>query len=545
MASKSWTYEINDMRADCADAFMRARVYHAELQEICEYYMPHRLPTFDRSGDNGKIAEGAKRTSKLFDGTALVAAASFASNMQADWMPMFDNFFKLENGPLWPGDDDEKAQRDRGLQAVTGLAHALMPRVRLAANELFYDLLGGTGAMFLTPGDRSRNPLMASVAPLFEIAMDNGADGQVERWWWKRRHRNRHIDQLWGGDVEIGDKLASRIRNERNGMTDVVQYTYWNPREKRFDFLAWAEGCDGDKPLKTDQMRVSPWVTPRFRVAPGEIFGRGLAHDALPFVKTLNKARELALRAAAFALLGIWMHRHDGVFNPDTAVMAPGAMWKVASTGGARGASIERLPIPQNFDVSSVVISDERDQVRRVMLDADLPELKDTVRSPTEIAARLRRYERDRGGATVRLSLELIAPLAMRSIDIIEDLGLLPTKLEIDQILTMATVTAPAAAAQKTGHVERTVSWMTMVMQLFGQQALTLTADVERIIPQLGRWLGIEEQWIRSNVDKKAFQRAIAEAIAALETQNKQQAAAEAAPQPQPAAHAAYMNGGF
>lgn len=542
MAAKSWNYTLDDKKQDCHDAFQSARAYHGQLKEICQYYMPHRLPTVERSGDNGQINEGDKRTNVLFDATGVASAASFAANMQADWMPAFEQFFKLECGPNWPATADEIAARNKGLQAVTDLAHALMSPIRLNANEMFYDLFAGTGAMFIDAGDRKRQPVMGSAVPLFEMAMDVGPDGRHDRWWWKRNHRNRHIEQLWDGDVKIGNDLAQKIKNNRNDMTEIVQYTYWNQRENRFDFIAWAVG--ESEPLRQTSFRSTPWVTPRLFVAPGAVFGWGFAQIGLPFVKTVNKARELALRAAAFALLGIWMRRHDGVFNPDTAVMAPGAMWKVSDTGGTRGASIARLPIPQNFDISTVVINDEREQIRRVTLDDELPELTDRVRSPTEIAGRMRRYDRNRGGATVRLAIEMISPMARRVVDVIEGHGLLPTQLQIDDILTMATVTSPAAAAQKSGKVDRTVSWMQMVIGLFGPKSLALAGEIESLIPELGRWLGVEEKWIRSNVDKKELKQAIAQMIAEMEAADQKKSQADEAPRPVPSSEASYVNGG-
>jgi hypothetical protein len=72
---------------------------------------------------------------------------------------------------------------------------------------------------------------------------------------------------------------------------------------------------------------------------------------ALPFIKTTNKARDLALKAAAFATLGLWMSRNDGVFNPDNARLIPGGFWSVRATGGPLGASIAKLPVPENFDI--------------------------------------------------------------------------------------------------------------------------------------------------------------------------------------------------
>jgi hypothetical protein len=44
---------------------------------------------------------------------------------------------------------------------------------------------------------------------------------------------------------------------------------------------------------------------------------------ALPTIKTVNKAQELTLKAAAIQLLGIWGFRAGGTFNPDTVRLGP------------------------------------------------------------------------------------------------------------------------------------------------------------------------------------------------------------------------------
>ena len=532
-------YNLDDLRLDANDAFHVASRYHAELREIYRYFMPWRLPTSERAGNASGRTEGSRLGNEsVFDATGLSAAASFVANMQADWFPHFQPIFKAEAGPLYPADGVDEF--NRGLETATKVVHGLLPQTRVTVLEPLQDLFAGTGAMFLEKGERDHEPIRPSAVPIYEMAMANGPWGPVDRWWWKRNWKARHIPELWP-DAKIGDRLWRQIKQNRNSDVEVCQYTFWDARQKRYMLRSWTPV--DDTILRKASYRTTPWITPRMFVVPGESFGRGLAHLALPSVKSLNKARELALRAAAFALLGLWMRRHDGVFNPETAVMAPGRMWKVAHTSGPLK-SIERLDVPNNFDISNVVMKDEREQVRRVTLDDELPELADRVRSPTEIAGRMRRFDRNRGGNTVRFGAEMIVPIARRSFDISEELGILPTNLKIDQSVTQVTVLSPAAVAARAADTERLVSFLQIVAGLFGPQAVMLVSEIEKVIPKMARDMGIDANDLRTQAGTKELQDRVAQYLAQIQASEQAKAVqAKAMVEPDQMARQQYMEG--
>jgi hypothetical protein len=531
------TRSVADMRKDCADAFNRASPYHQELREIYRYYMPFREPTVQRAPDASGPSEGQTRTDYLFDGTGLSAAANYAGQVLADWMPLGQDAFKLEAGPFMPAGVD-KTKINRELAQVTDMVHALVPRVYLNLTTSMQDHFAGTSALFLTKN--SDGAIVDSAcAPVVELALEEGPNGEVWGVYWKRKHKMRHLEALWP-KANWSDKMAKAIKEARSSTDDVtiVQYVYWHTAEKKFELVVWAETIDdADHAFYREDFRTNPWIISRQYVSPGEPFGRGLAHLGLPFVKTANRGRELALKAAVFAILGIWIRRNDAVFNPDTAAYDPGAMWTVASTGGPAGPSIARLPVPQDFDITSIVMQEEREQIRKVLLDDELPIEADAVRSATEVAGRLRRYQRNRGGLGARLPYDLIAPMVTRLSDLLYEIGALPTAVKIDHILTKLIMTAPAAAAQRAHKVESTVNWLQMVTMLLGPQAVMLTAEIESLIPELGRWLGVDERHIRTKMEASQLAELIAATVAA---QQKQAAAPK---QPAPSPQQAYMNG--
>lgn len=523
-------------RQDMQDAFMKARLYHAELNEIYRWFMPYRQSTSQRSPEGQGASEGQARTDHIFDGTGMAAAFNFAGTMVADWLPLGADFFKLEAGPLVS--DEDKPQLNIELDKITKMVHAVTPKMRLTAHEMFTDYFAGTGAMFTNFGN-AKHLIRTQCAPVNELAMEEGPFGDMWSVWWKRNYFGRHLEALWPKG-KFSDKLNQVIKNSAstNQPVEIIQSTRYCPEEDRWCLKVYATADDTDAIIFGENYRTSPWQTPRCFKVPGEAFGRGFAHLGLPFVKGNNKVRELALRAAAFALMGLWMQRNDGVFNPDTAVFKPLQFWKVGSTGGPLGPTLQRLPVPENFDISTILMKDEREQTNKVLLNDDLPELQDSVRSPTEIAARLRRASKNKGGAGLRLALEFIDPFAQRVIDILESQGKLGTNLTIDQMLTKVTITSPAAAAQRTENVQRAIDWMQMIVGLTGEQGLMLTTKVEELMPEIGRWMGNDERFIRSKGEQKEMKDMIAQMVAA---QSKAQAAGAQKP---PAPGSMQVNGG-
>lgn len=512
------------------DAWQRKQFYEKQLRQIYEYIMPYR----DAAGLYGLTAEneGANRTDKIFDGTAVAAGLRFAGRMQRELTPIFQDFFAIECGPL-VADGDEKKELTENFQQIGKIANGVLASgsFHMKSHEMFLDLFAGTGAMNITAGD-DYEPVRFRCVPITEIALDEGPYGDPWGVDWKKRYCVGHLAKLWPRG-QFSKELKQQMADSPRQLIVIHQDTYWEPEQRRYCLKVWREGCGDDELIWEEHFRTNPWITPRFFVVPGEAYGRGLAHLGLPSCKTTNKARELALLAAAFAVLGLWARRNDGVFNPDNARFEPLAMWQVGSTGGGPlGATIQRLDVPHNFDISSFVIEDERQQMKMVMMDDALPPLAGAVRSPTEIVERMQLLNQDIGGVFGRMTLEIVSPLVQRVIDILETKGKLNTKITIDQLLTQVRVVAPIAAAQQAAKVNQATNWLQLLAMLFGPQAAMAFARIEELGPEMGRWLGVEERFIRSKEEIADIQKLMAGVLAAGQAN---QGGASAPPPPTPA----------
>lgn len=326
-------------------AFARRDEWAPLIDDVYRYVLPYRegLTRFGRSTQS----RGQARVDHLFDSTPTSTAIRFAGRMQNDITPPFVNFVQLEAGPLLQAEIDRKGLNEELAQASKLVQGVLSGGAfEMASHEMYLDLFAGTGAMQVREGSRY-----------------------------------------------ISWRAIPRAERSSKGA--------------RYRLTVYAGDISDDPPIFEEEYLSNPWTIARFLRVPGEVYGRGPGMFMLPSVRTLNKARELALKQAAYALLGLWVARDDGVFNPDTATMAPGAILTVANGPGPLGQVIERLPMGDGFDVSMFVVDDERMQIKQAGFDNALPPEAGAVRSPTEILERKEKLAQDYGGIYGRLVMEV------------------------------------------------------------------------------------------------------------------------------------------
>jgi hypothetical protein len=505
-----------------ARAYERCRDHKALLDELHEYVLPYRAP----SGTPAASTRG--RVDRIFDGTASKAAFRFAGRMAQDVTPAFQNFFELKIGPYLEVEGDQKKQYEEELALISRKVTAVLEGAdfAVASGEMYLDLFGGTGAMLML--EHERDVLRFVSVPVSEIALREDGHGKVNGVYWTKQYVAEDVPALWPEDrMKLSPRLAKLIRDEPDTLVMICQASEYDPKAGQWAFSAFEpDHCDEGAIFQTHE-RTSPWLTPRFYKVPGEAMGRGPGLMGLPTAKTLNKVTELTIKAAAFAILGLWLYKNDRVFNPKTAVMKPGAMWAVGSTGGSMGASVQRLEVPGRFDISNLILQDLREAVKQIMLDDTLPPDSGAVRSATEIVERMKRLAADLSSAYARLVLEIIRPLVQRVIDVLFRRKLISTNLTIDQLLLRVEVISPIAKLQQAQDVSSIVEWLQIQLSLGGQELMMLTSKVEEIFGDIGRKLGVSEKYIRSEADKKKLQQAVAAMIAQAQ-----------APPPQPAAGA-------
>lgn len=514
MADESDALKRLKKRVD--DAYTRNQHHQRYTDDLYDYVIPWRQPA-------SEIGAGAPRTDKIYDTTAPNAAFRFAGRMQRDLTPPFQTWFELKAGPyLREGDQKKKLSEDlkNYTAVVAGMIHA--SNFDLASHEMYIDLFAGQGAMLMLETDRF--PFLEYIAvPQSEIALRSNGRGTTIGIYWRSKFPAGELEGMWKAARILDEDLAKKAKDSPEEPVEIVQASEYDRKADRWRFTVYAKDCKTT--IHESDTKLSPWLVPGFYRVPGQEKGIGPGLIVMGATKTANKAREFSLKAAAFALLGLWQYRNDGVFNPATSPLLPGAMWKVQSTGGAFGPSISRLPVPENFDVSMFVLEDLRQEIKQGTFDDTLPPDAGPVRSPTEILERMKRLAQDLSGAYGRLVRDYIRPIVLYNIDVAARRGMLPGPIDIDELLVAMEISSPIARGDQAASIEAEVRWLELLMAFGGRELMLMEARTENLFQDMGRRLGVNPQNMRSDMEKKQLQQAIAAMIAA-----QQQAPAEGQP---------------
>jgi hypothetical protein len=238
---------------------------------------------------------------------------------------------------------------------------------------------------------------------------------------------------------------------------------------------------------------------------------------ALPDIKTLNKTIELLLKNASLAVSGVYTAADDGVLNPNTVKLTPGAIIPVARNGGPQGPALSPLPRSGDFNVTQLVINDLRANVKRILLDESLPPDNMSARSATEIVERMKELSQNLGSAFGRLINETMIPLVAKIMEVMDERGLIDMPLRVNGLEVKVTPQSPLANAQAMDEINAVLQFAQMT-QTMGPEGM-VAVKFGDTIDYLGEKLGVPAS-LRNTAAERAFQ---------LEQQQRQQVEAQAA----------------
>jgi len=453
---------------------------------------------------------------QVFDHTAIDSAFRFAGKVQQDFWPAGQENFKLEPGPLVM-DEREREEFAKQLGPISKVAQAFFEDGDwdMAFHEMALDLSAGTGAILMNPTDEPDLLWEPISVPINELLIEQGPNNKLSGIFWTRKMTVRVLFDTWP-EGKFGFDLKEAYRLKPEGELEVNVDTVYDRKSRRWHMLVWCN--KQDTIIFSSQSRTCPWLIPRYFRVPGETMGRGPVMLAMPTIKTVNTAARLQLQAAAIAMLGIYTAIDDGVFNPDLAAVQPGVFWKVARNGGTLGPSVNRFPDPR-LDLQNIVLNDLRMGVKATMMDQSLPADGAAVRSATEILERVKRLASDHLGAYGRLIKEVTIPAIKRVLELAYNRGLIRNEIPIDQLITKVKIQSPLSIAREAQRIEKIIQWLQMVLMIL-QQGASRVAHIEVALSDIGRQLGVPDNYIvtsdeRKKMDEAAAQTAALQAVAA------------------------------
>jgi hypothetical protein len=173
------------------------------------------------------------------------------------------------------------------------------------------------------------------------------------------------------------------------------------------------------------------------------------------------------------------------VFNPDNIRVEPGTF-----IPRSPGSKIEPLASPSRFDVSSLVLNDERMNIKKGLFVDELEAEGKTPRSAEEISQRMADMARNMGSVSGRLRNELMLPLVRRIAHIYAKQGLIELP-RIDGKIVQLIPLSPLLRIQDQADISNFIQYTQVVNGTMGPGFTQIALKQGETLDWLSRKFGI------------------------------------------------------
>ena len=379
-------------------------------QEILDYVMPRKADIVT------KRISGDKRTEVLFDSTAITANNLLAASLQGTLTSPSRQWFYLKIR-------DEEVNEDREVQLYLEDSAKRMYDVFNQTNfntevhELYLDLCSiGTGCLFVEEGNKGFDEDLIHFQTLHisEFYIHENVAGYIDTLYRKYKLTARQAVQEFGED-NVGPKIL-----ECASMKPDKKFNFIHAVDPREDYeRVFGESdtklpfhschvCEEEKMVvRTGGYNEFPYLVPRWSKATGEIYGRSPSYNALPDIKTLNKAVEIGLKAWSKAIDPPLLVQDDGVIG--RVRMTPGGITVIRND-----AAVKPFQSGANMQVTTFKEAELKTAIRQAYYSDQLQLQQGPQMTATEVQVRYELMQRLLGPTLGRFQSEFLNPLIER-----------------------------------------------------------------------------------------------------------------------------------
>lgn len=272
---------------------------------------------------------------------------------------------------------------------------------------------------------------------------------------------------------------------------------------KNMPYASYYMCMDTQTMLTEGGYRSLPIASSQHFTAPGELYGRSIAMDVLPALKTLNDEKKTFLKTGHRAADPVLLLADDGLAN---LVNRPGAQ-------NRGGWSSEGKPLVGTLPVGNIQISNEMMAEEKSLInDAFLVQLFSIAADPksgttaTEVIERIN----EKGiliAPTLGRQTMYLGFLIDREMEQLTDMGVLdpmPPSLReamasgVGHHVKYTSPLAKAARAQEASGFMRTVEGVKELVNITGDQSLLDPFDFDVAVPEIADIQGVPAPWMAS-----------------------------------------------
>ena len=467
------------------------------LNDAYKYIRPNSN-LFDGTGPVVQ-SQGKQKNVEVYDLTAALAARQFVSKMHSVLTPPYVKWAELTAGFSFEStSDDDDEQKSAGLvklkevlQLNTDILFNYIQnsRFELAVNEAYADLIMGTAAIKIEEGS-DEQPLLFSSVPLAALALEESPDGTIRTIWMDFKLNSDEIKELWP-DAILPDSLVNRKRQSKS---KVVTGTIWRPKTKDYYYYVSV----GNNIIFDEEFESSPWIAMRWNVLAGETWGRGIAHDVMPTVKSLNKMVELMFRATEISIAPPMLGYSDDVMNISNLVIAPNTIIPISRSSMSQSPLIP-LDIKPNVQLGDMSIQQLQNLINKAFLADPIGQMDDPTKTATEIDYRERLLLEEIGPAFGRLQAEFFVPLIERCIFILKKKGFMDP-VEINGKEVSVKFSSPLARTQEKNDLQSFGTATQALASLYGELT-PLTVDFVKAVNFVADKSGSKRNLFKDNAE--------------------------------------------
>ena len=487
MSEKETTLDPEKLIQRYTRAKERRQPWEGHWRECYEFALPQRDAVI------AGASPGAKKGTRLYDATATDAVDQLAASLLSELTPPWGRWFDFK-----PGREAPEAQYDAMAELLGHTAAVLQGQFdrsnfAVEMHQCYLDLVtAGTAClMFEEAPVGETSAFRFTAVPLAEVVFEESLSGRLDTTFRRSEMTVMQFAERYP-EAALGDREAE---DENTDMKiAVIEAVY--PAKRGYDYVAVREAGEGAgneaRVLRSGTFRSSPFINFRWVKAPGEIYGRSPVMKALPDIKTANKVVELILKNASIAVTGIWQADDDGVLNPATIKLEPGTI--IPKAVGSAG--LTPLKPANDMTLSTDVLEQMRTRIRHALMVDMLGQPDKPDMTATEVVERSLEMARLLGATYGRLQSELLTPLALRAVGILQRRGEI-TRFEIDSRFVEMIYTSPLANHRRQRDAGLVREWITAVNAL-GPEAMKLM-DPIKTSRYLAAAYGVPEDILRSD----------------------------------------------
>lgn len=422
--------EPNKIAADIIKQADKAKSDRANFDKQFEQIARYVLPRM--GGFNTTTVKGARKDEFIYDSTAPLALPSFAAAIESLVIPRTQKYHGYKpSDPALLNNLKVTTYLERLRDLTFRLRYSARSNFASQASEVFLSLGAfGTGALLIEDG-MSRGIMYRSI-PLSQLWIVEDAWGFIVGFYWRYTLTVRQAIGKFGDTLPETVTKYAETEPEREfeflfHVCENENRKHGNIGREGMKYCAYDIVIEGKQLLRESGYRTFPLAVSRYTVAPGEVYGRSPAWDALADIKTLNEMAKTSLRYGQLVTDPPWL-------TADVDAMSPFSMRAGAINAGymnERGEVLAKSAAPQGDPRFSLELQDQRRQAINRSFLVTLFQILVETPEMTATEAMLRAQEK---GALLaptmgRQQSEFLGTIITRELDIMANSGVIDDAL--------------------------------------------------------------------------------------------------------------------